>query len=205
MKTKSIMIVRGIGGSIAGMLVGIILWIILGKFGIISSFCGAVIAVGAGFGYNMATKNDSQTISVKITGILISVIIMTAVMFLLARLVWTWEITDTLKGIRADYRNVLYEAYVDGGIYSADEFQLLYTDDEVQRVWTENFGFSDINFRNCLDNFSAILKRIDRNKAYVSFLVQSFVFAGAGAVYGFAMCGKNKPDDKSENKQEDSE
>ena len=81
----------GIIGAIVGTIPGIALMIILGQIGYVASIAGFVMAAGALYGYKLLGKKTS------VKGVVISIVIMIAMIYLGERISWTISLVRELS------------------------------------------------------------------------------------------------------------
>ena len=90
----------GICGAFVGALIGGALWILIYRLGYIAGIAGAVSAICAMKGYELLGKR------LDMKGIIGSVVIMIATIFLASRISWSWDMYDILREYDYDFKTI---------------------------------------------------------------------------------------------------
>ncbi len=90
----------GIFGALVGALIGGALWIFIYRLGYIAGIAGAVSAICAMKGYELLGRR------LDIKGIVGSVLIMIATIFLASRISWSWDMYDVLREYDYDFSTI---------------------------------------------------------------------------------------------------
>ena len=100
-ESEIVTIIKGIIGAILGTIPSMILWIVLGKVGIVASLCGFFMILGELYACEFMTKKSGQMN--KETALVICVIVMAAAIYLCERVIWSWELSDMLNQYEATF------------------------------------------------------------------------------------------------------
>ncbi len=84
-------IVKGLIGALIGALPGFLLWILVGRIGVVAAACGAVLAAGSYKGYSIATKN---VLIPEEKGLLVCFVVVLIAVFFAEKISWCWTIAD---------------------------------------------------------------------------------------------------------------
>lgn len=187
-ESQLVTLLKGIVGAIVGALPGFGLWIIVGKAGYVASAIGLLLAFGSVCGYTfMASKNELPAIY----GIIVCVIVMLVMVYLAQRIIFCWELADTMKNGYTIWRDAFMAEIraVDGIDLSDPEISSLvdeYTSEKAYlQALNETLGFSDFSFSGCFEHFSDILEYADSKSDFYWALGKSYLFAflGGGAIF----------------------
>lgn len=174
----TVSVLLGVIGAVIGALPGLALWIIIGKLGFVSAYCGALMALGSAFGYNLMTKKSELP---AVIGIVVCIAVMAVAVYLAERIVWSWEIADIFK----DTVYPDFVEYMQDYDCSASEIERLYSES-----LNEEFGFSEVTFANCFSKLNGLLEYCDAKSDFYISLFKSGVFALLGGAVGLARLGK---------------
>ncbi|MDE6775652.1 MAG: hypothetical protein K2J37_05095 [Ruminococcus sp.] len=163
-ESKVITVLKGIAGALVGAIPGMLVWIILGKIGIVFSLVGMLIGFGILMGFSILTKNEDLPIWVMLV---IFLGVFAVVMILSEQIVWTWEITDILKENLSEFSG-----------------------SEYKEILKETIGIEKISFGECFSNFFTILEKLDIKGKYIWELAKSSLFGILGGLAVFAKIGK---------------
>lgn len=163
---------KGIIGALIGAIPGIILWILIGRFGFIATISGAILAGGTILGYRFTQKND--VLSTR-TGIIICVCVIIFGIHIAQKIIWCMDFSLMFDNYVAQTKETLYGL---GEMYGMEN-------DEIDRMFKETmleeFGFTEGTFSNFYSNFYKVLKALDGVGKYIGSLILSVCFAGAGS------------------------
>lgn len=181
---------KGFVGAVIGAVPGTLLWVILGKIGIVASACGLLVALGIVFGYNFMTKDGEVPISVCVV---ICFVVFVGALVIGERIVWTWQITDVLIQNIPQFREEIIEAALEKSDYTRQEIEEAFTDEMFSNMLKKTFGIRKATFGECFSNFSSLLKALDLKGRYYTSLGKSLVFGLVGGGYTIAKItnGKN--------------
>ncbi len=170
---------KGVIGALIGSIPGIIIWILIGRFGIIASLSGAILAGGVVMGYKFTQKNEVLS---KRTGIIICVLVIIFAIHISQKISWCMHLSDFYARYVDDLKDSLY-ALGELGNMSKDEIDKMYRD-----TIYETFGFYEGTFGDFYDNFYRVLSAVGAVGKYIGSLIMSICFAAAGS---FAMWRRN--------------
>lgn len=173
-----ITLVKGIIGAIVGALPGMLLWIILGKFGFIASACGLLLTLGIVFGCEKMTEKGELSFVIKAV---ICLIVMIAAVYFAERIVWTWALAEQFKDFAPRFKSELI-SYVQTNYpdFSLSDIETVVTDEYVKNSMVEEFGFADGTFSDCFSHFGSLLDRIELKGRFMVSLGKSYLFAFLG-------------------------
>jgi len=172
-KTKGQALLNGLLGAFLGSLPGMIVWIILGKFGIRAMILGFFLAAGTVWGYGRMTR---KTPLWKGWGIIICTVIMISSVYLAQKITWTWGITAAFKDTTEYLNQQVMAVQSDDADVSEESIRK-----SVEALNKRTFGFSRGTFANCYTHFYSLLDFLDLKKDFISALVQSYISAALGA------------------------
>ena len=96
---------KGVIGALIGSIPGIIIWILIGRFGIIASLSGAILAGGVFMGYKFTQKNEVLS---KRTGIIICVLVIIFAIHISQKISWCMQLSDFYARYVDDLKDSLY-------------------------------------------------------------------------------------------------
>ncbi len=162
-------VLKGILGAVIGAIPGMLLMILVARFGFIAALCGAAMAVCIFFGYKLMTKNSWLTAK---TGLIICGLVMAVAVYFSVKISWTFAMVDAIEEAKE-----LTKAFDSYGISDSYYKTLL-------------GGETVPTFGNCWDNFSDILSAVGAHGSYVASLLENYVFAAMGAIGTFIKFGR---------------
>jgi len=160
---------KGILGAVIGAIPGMLLMIMVARFGFIAALCGAVMAICIFFGYKLMT--GSSWLSAKV-GLIICGIVMVIAVYFSVKISWTFALVDAIEEAKE-----LTKAFDSYGLSDTYYKSILGGDT------TPTFG-------NCWDNFGDILSAIGAKGRFVASLAENYLFAAIGAVGTFIKFGR---------------
>ena len=172
--TDFVSALKGLLGAVIGAIPGMLLMILVARFGFIASLCGAVMAACIFFGYKLMTKNS--WLSAK-TGLLICGLVMIIAVYFSVKISWTSALVDVMNEAISLTKDWLGEYDTYG-----------YTDDYYKGLLG---GDSTPTFGNCWSNFGKILAEANLKGRFFASLAENYLFAGLGAFGAFAKFGRN--------------
>lgn len=182
-KTSLIAAFKGLLGAVIGAVPGMIVWIILGKIGIVASVVGMLISAGIIFGFSFMTKDADINAGIIIA---ICLVVFLAAVLLSEKIVWTWELAENFKAYLPTFREELITSVMadDSTLTRADVENAL-TDDLYNEIVQESFGVKEGTFSECFSNFSVLLEKLEVKSKYTASLIKSilFGFVGGGAFF----------------------
>ena len=170
--TEFMAAVKGGIGAIIGAIPGMLLMIMVARFGFIAAICGAAMAFCIFFGYKLMTRNS--WVSAKV-GIVICAVVMIIAVYLSVRISWTLALQDAIQEAESAMRSLL------GGEYSGE------TKTFIKEIVG---GDGEISFGNCWDNFGNIMDMLNMNGRYIGSLAENYVFAAIGGIGTFMKFGR---------------
>lgn len=176
---------KGLLGAVIGAVPGMILWIILGKIGVVASVVGMLISAGIIFGFSFMTKDASLN-----AGIVIAIClgVFLVAMLLSEKIVWTWELAENFKAYLPTFREELIASVMaDDSTLTRSDVENALTDDLYNEIVQESFGVKEGTFSECFSNFSILLEKLEVKSKYTSSLFKSILF---GVVGGGAFLSK---------------
>ncbi len=186
-ESKVITALKGLLGAVVGAIPGMIVWIILGKIGVIFSAVGILIGLGIIFGFSFLTKNGDLPLWLMFV---IFLGVFALAMILSEKIVWTWELADTFK----EYLPTFREDIISGAMAESDmtraEVESVLTDELFTEIVEENFGVKEGTFGECFSNFSTLLENLEMKGEYIVSLLKSSLFGIIGGIAVFAKIGK---------------
>ncbi|HNZ99002.1 hypothetical protein [Ruminococcus sp.] len=162
-------VLKGILGAVIGAIPGMLLMILVARFGFIAALCGAAMAVCIFFGYKLMTKNSWLTAK---TGLIICGLVMAVAVYFSVKISWTFAMVDAIEEAKE-----LTKAFDSYGISDSYYKTLL-------------GGETVPTFGNCWDNFSDILSAVGAHGSYVASLLENYAFAAMGAIGTFIKFGR---------------
>ena len=171
--TEFMAAVKGGIGAIIGAIPGMLLMIMVARFGFIAAICGAAMAFCIFFGYKLMTRNS--WVSAKV-GIVICAVVMIIAVYLSVRISWTLALQDAIQEAESAMRSLL------GGEYSGE------TKTFIKEIVG---GDGEISFGNCWDNFGNIMDMLNMNGRYIGSLAENYVFAAIGGIGTFMKFGRD--------------
>ena len=171
--TEFMTAVKGGIGAIIGAIPGMLLMIMVARFGFIAAICGAAMAFCIFFGYKLMTRNS--WVSAKV-GIVICAVVMIIAVYLSVRISWTLALQDAIQEAESAMRSLL------GGEYSGE------TKTFIKEIVG---GDGEISFGNCWDNFGNIMDMLNMNGRYIGSLAENYVFAAIGGIGTFMKFGRD--------------
>ncbi len=171
--TEFMAAVKGGIGAIIGAIPGMLLMIMVARFGFIAAICGAAMAFCIFFGYRLMTRNS--WVSTKV-GIIICAVVMVLAVYFSVKISWTLAIQDAVEEAASTMRSLL------GSEYSGE------TSAFIKEVVGGN---GEITFGNCWDNFGNILDMLNMNGRYLGSLAENYVFAAIGGIGTFMKFGRD--------------
>ncbi|MBR3666064.1 MAG: hypothetical protein IKN66_02760 [Ruminococcus sp.] len=171
--TEFMAAVKGGIGAIIGAIPGMLLMIMVARFGFIAAICGAAMAFCIFFGYRLMTRNS--WVSTKV-GIIICAVVMVLAVYFSVKISWTLAIQDAVEEAASAMRSLL------GSEYSGE------TSAFIKEVVGGN---GEITFGNCWDNFGNILDMLNMNGRYLGSLAENYVFAAIGGIGTFMKFGRD--------------
>ena len=94
-ESEIITIIKGIVGAMLGTIPSMLLWIVLGKVGVVAALCGFFMILGELYACDFMTKKSGQMN--KETALLICAIVMLVTIYICERMIWAWELSDVLS------------------------------------------------------------------------------------------------------------
>ena len=170
--TEFMTAVKGGIGAIIGAIPGMLLMIMVARFGFIAAICGAAMAFCLFFGYKLMTRNS--WVSAKV-GIVICAVVMIIAVYLSVRISWTLALQDAIQEAESAMRSLL------GSEYSGE------TKTFIKEIVG---GDGEISFGNCWDNFGNIMDMLNMNGRYIGSLAENYVFAAIGGIGTFMKFGR---------------
>ena len=181
-------IVKGAVGAIVGALPGFLLWILLGRLGVVATIAGCLLAIGTVAGFKFMTKDVSVPNNATL---LICILVPVVAIYLANKIIFCSTYTNLFLG---DFDKIMGLKYTseftslsktikDAGLTNS-EFKELW-----QNIWKEEFNMSKITFGSVFSNLSRILDKADGKGEYIGQLLKSYLFAGLGAFAVFKKTG----------------
>ena len=170
--TEFMTAVKGGIGAIIGAIPGMLLMIMVARFGFIAAICGAAMAFCIFFGYKLMTRNS--WVSAKV-GIVICAVVMIIAVYLSVRISWTLALQEAIQEADSAMRSLL------GSEYSGE------TKTFIKEIVG---GDGEISFGNCWDNFGNIMDMLNMNGRYIGSLAENYVFAAIGGIGTFMKFGR---------------
>jgi len=172
-------LLKGILGAVVGCLPGFALWILIGRLGILTAICGALLAGGAVWGYIFMTKDG--VLDEKYCVIVCLIVCLLAV-YLAQRIVFCWVLNDAF----GQFRKALIStgnAFSDLTEKTPEQIEA-----SVDQQFRDEFGFTEGTFSNFFFNFGRVKKALGLGGAFYFRLVEGYVFAVLG---GFGIFKKS--------------
>ncbi|MBR5165660.1 MAG: hypothetical protein IKW87_08920 [Ruminococcus sp.] len=176
-----ISLLKAIAGALVGALPGLLLWIIVGRFGFIAPLCGGVLALGTVAGYTFMSKDGELP---SIYGIISCIAIIVVSIFLAEKVVYCWKMADMFPQIIATIKEPLYVLGEAGGLERSTVNEI------VDENLKEGLGFSESSFSNFFFNFSRSLRYFGLTGRYYFNLVLSYAVAAAGSYWMYRKATK---------------
>ncbi|MCM1578949.1 MAG: hypothetical protein NC078_09145 [Ruminococcus sp.] len=90
-----IVLLKGLLGAIVGSIPAMILWVVLGKIGVVAAIAGFFMILGELIAFERFTK-DSPDMNLP-AAVIICGVVMLVNIYLCERFTWSWELYDVLK------------------------------------------------------------------------------------------------------------
>lgn len=166
-------LLKGILGAVVGCIPGFLLWILIGRLGVLAAICGALLAGGAVWGYIFMTKDGFLDEKYCIAVCLVVCII---AIYLAQRIVYCWVLNDAFD----EFRKVLIET---GNAFSdlTDKTPEQVEASVDQRIRNE-FGFTEGTFSNFFFNFGRVKKSLGLGGSFYFRLVEGYAFGILGGM-----------------------
>lgn len=172
-------LLKGILGAVVGAIPGFVLWILIGRLGIIAAVCGALLAGGAVWGYIFMTKDG--LLDEKYCLIVCIAVCLIAIYFA-QRIIYCWVLSDAFD----QFRKALVEsaaAFGEVGGYTHEQVET-----KVDRLILDEFGFTEGSFSNFFSNFGKVKKALGMGGRFYFRLVEGYAFGFLG---GFGIFKKS--------------
>lgn len=178
-----ITLLKGMLGAIVGAIPGMLLWIILGKFGFIATVCGLVLTAGIVFGCDKMTEKGELSFVIKAV---ICLIVMAAAVFFAEKIVWTWALAEEFKNFAPTFKSELI-SYIHTNYpeFSLSDIQSVVTDEYAENALMEEYGFTEGTFSDCFSNFGRLLEALGVKGRFMVSLGKSYLFAIVGGGMAF--------------------
>lgn len=167
--------VKGVLGALIGALPGFLLFLVLGKFGIVAALSGGVLAIGMVAGFGFMTKGVS--LSDKAPFIIYIVVGLVAV-FMAEKIIYCSAIVEAIEKVVPNMQEMknLYELAESAGMSKSEVDELMLDEYKTQ------LGISKITFGEIFSNFGRCLKGLGMNGKFMLSFLESCFFAALGAV-----------------------
>ena len=171
--TDFIAVVKAVAGALIGAIPGMLLMIMVARFGIIASLCGMAMAFCIFCGYKVATgKNRLSTA----TGLIICGAVMVIAVYFSVKISWTFALKDAIRETASMMNTIL-------GGDSGD-----FTDSFIKGLVGST---GEISFGNCWNHFGQIMDDVGMKGAFLASLGENYLFAALGAFGTFMKFGRN--------------
>lgn len=175
-QSMGVSVLLGIIGAIIGALPGFGLWLLVAKLGYISAYCGALLALGAVWGFNFASKKNQPPAAV---GIIACMIIVIGAAYLATNIDWALTFADFFdETVQPAVKEEL-------GAYGSMERDEIYS-----AALMELFGFSEPSFSNCFRHLGTLTEYYDMKTDYYFELAKALGMAVIGGIGGIAGIAK---------------
>ena len=184
-------VLKGVIGAVIGALPGMLLMIILGKIGIITSWSGLLLAAGEVFVYSRLTKDDDPPVA---AGLITLIAVTVLAVYLSERIVWCWELSEAFRDSVPSWRSELLSTYqTQYPDHTMSEIDSLLSK-ELGVNWFEDmvedyYGIRNGSFSECFSHFSKLLTAFEMKGRFIGSFFKSFAFAALGGAALFAKTG----------------
>ena len=168
-------------GAVVGALPGMLLWILIGRAGIVAALCGTLLAAGTAAGYTFMSKDKSVA---QKYGFLVCIIVIIIAVFISEKIVWCWIMSDEFHRTFSAARESAYSFGEAGGMTRAE------VDSIVNESMMEEFGFTEGTFSDFFYHFGKTLRALGLSGKYFFNLLTCYLFAGAGGFSAFKKMSK---------------
>ena len=166
-------LMKGILGAVIGCIPGFVLWILIGKLGVLAAVCGALLAGGAVWGFIFMTKDDF--LDEKYCAIVCIVVCIFAI-YLAQRIVFCWNLTDGF----IELRKTLISTY--NTLSEISDSEPKSAEAAVDELFLEKFGFTEGTFSNFFFNFGRVKRELGLGGSFFFRLLESYVFGILGGL-----------------------
>ncbi|MBO4876648.1 MAG: hypothetical protein J5501_01435 [Ruminococcus sp.] len=166
-------LMKGILGAIVGCIPGFILWILVGRLGVLAAICGALLAGGAVGGYIFMTRDgflEEKYCAFVCIGVCIVAI------YLAQRIVFCWVLSDNFSLFRQTMIET-YNAFSELTDQTPQEIEK-----SVDDLFLEKFGFIEGKFSNFFFNFSKVKNALGLGGSFNFRLLESYLFGILGGI-----------------------
>ena len=93
-ESEAVTIIKGVIGAVLGTIPSMLLWVVLGKVGVVAALCGFFMILGELYACDFMTKKSGQ-MNME-AALLICAIVMLITIYICERIIWSWELSDML-------------------------------------------------------------------------------------------------------------
>lgn len=184
-ESQVVTLMKGLLGAVVGAVPGMALWIILGRVGIIASVCGMLLAAGVILGYSFMTKKGELPSKY---AIIICLAVLVITVYMSEKIVWTWVLADSFQDYLPTIRDmIINQAELEGLELTGEQINELITDEMINDMLIETYGFTEGTFSDCFSHFGDLLELLEVKADFYSSLGKSYLFAFIG---GFGLFAK---------------
>ena len=115
-----ITIIKCIIGAVIGVIPAMILWVILGKIGVVAAICGFLMIFCEMYACSFMTKKNGNMNPV--IAFVICAVVMLIAVYVCERILWAWELSDVLKEYGLTFSDCFtnFKSLIDGFELNAD-------------------------------------------------------------------------------------
>ena len=115
-----ITIIKVIIGAILGAIPAMLLWVVLGKIGVVAAVCGFLMIFCEMYSCSFMTKKNGNMNPV--IAFVICAVVMLIAVYVCERILWAWELSDVLKEYGLTFSDCFtnFKSLIDGFELNAD-------------------------------------------------------------------------------------
>lgn len=168
----------GTVGAIIGAIPGGILWVLLGKIGIIASAAGLVMMAGIIIGFTLLSGIGGGEAH-GVAALLVCVIVGVIAVSISSKIVYVGLMVKGLHEAVPMMRNEVVQELESSGM-DVSQVEYMLTDEMMESYLCEAFEITEISTSECSRNFSRILDLLEMKGEYAGNLVKCYLFAALG-------------------------
>lgn len=170
--------ILGAIGAVIGVIPGCLLWVLLGRFGFVSTVTGMVMAVGVFAAYMFMSKLGGVDSPNKACFVICLIVIVAAV-YISARIVYINNIVDAINEAIPQMKAECIQKLTEAG-WSSEEISAQLTDEFIRDYLCEQFGIREITVSECSRKFSSLLEILELRGSYIMNIAECYLFSIVG-------------------------
>lgn len=170
--SEFVSLLKGILGAFIGALPGIMLMILLSRYGLIASICGTVMAVGTIYGYNFMTRNSFLDFKYCI---IVCIAVMLLWIYLAVRISWAWKFSVLFPELYEQSYDIWQRNFTANG----------FTAEQADKYFNAFFDNPDKGFLAYFIDFGDYLEYPGLKLGFGLSLFENYIFAAIGSAVVF--------------------